>query len=114
MGPTGHKGRGSSGACQEECLSHPLCNLFNYREHPPSCDLRRCLDASRPSLRVLPDCGAYAVIRRSEADERVMRPHDGYVLFGAPNRMGQGGLLYGGCRGGPEIPAAPGVLIEIA
>eukprot|EP00929_Paragymnodinium_shiwhaense_P063816 TRINITY_DN31931_c0_g1_i2.p1 TRINITY_DN31931_c0_g1~~TRINITY_DN31931_c0_g1_i2.p1 ORF type:complete len:1067 (-),score=220.76 TRINITY_DN31931_c0_g1_i2:57-3257(-) len=112
VGPLGVDGRESVNACEAQCRGNHLCNLFNYRRNPPSCDLRRCLDIRQPELMESPDKEVHAFVRREELDELVAPSHDGYVMFGAPNATGQGGVLYGGCEGGPELPEA-GVQINI-
>jgi len=112
VGPQGDAGRGSVEACQQECLASPVCNLINFRQHPANCELRRCLDSTGPLLTEKPDIGVWGLVKRDEAEERQDAPHDGYVMFGAPDDTGRDGVLYGGCGAGPEI-SREGVLIEL-
>eukprot|EP00928_Gymnodinium_smaydae_P021830 TRINITY_DN18546_c0_g1_i1.p1 TRINITY_DN18546_c0_g1~~TRINITY_DN18546_c0_g1_i1.p1 ORF type:complete len:1913 (+),score=396.59 TRINITY_DN18546_c0_g1_i1:188-5926(+) len=114
IGPRGDEGRESAKACERECLlTEGLCNVFNYRQSPPNCDLRRCLNISRLELRPNSDKDVYVHVTRVQADEITMPTHDGYVMFGAPDAAGLGGILYGGCGAGPDIPNDPGVVIQI-
>jgi len=99
-------------ACQAECEAMGFCNFVNWRTRPQSCDLRRCLDATNPRLTISPDDEPWAFVLRDEAHERIEPSHDGYVMFGAPDTTGNGGILYGGCSAGPDIPSV-GVQITV-
>eukprot|EP00927_Polykrikos_kofoidii_P061556 TRINITY_DN56394_c0_g1_i1.p1 TRINITY_DN56394_c0_g1~~TRINITY_DN56394_c0_g1_i1.p1 ORF type:complete len:1294 (-),score=161.86 TRINITY_DN56394_c0_g1_i1:124-4005(-) len=105
IGPTGDAGRESLEACKDLCQASALCNAFNYRYRPPNCDLRRCVDVRSVKLRNSPDKVVHAIVRREELDEHLAPPHDGFVMFGAPDALGEGGVVYGGCGAGPDIPA---------
>lgn len=112
VGPVLSAGRASIYDCQNLCVAHPVCNVINFRVHPPNCDLRRCLDATQPILTESLDHVVWANIIRLEREELIDPPHDGYVMFGAPNATGGGGLVYGGCGAGPDMPEH-GVVIQI-
>jgi len=105
-------GQESLAACHQECLASGVCNFVNYRQQPPSCDLRRCLDATNPVLILSPDDDPWALVLRTEAEERLAPTHDGYVMFGAPDASGTGGVVYPGCQAGKELPAS-GVQIQV-
>eukprot|EP00930_Biecheleria_cincta_P067841 TRINITY_DN5474_c0_g2_i1.p1 TRINITY_DN5474_c0_g2~~TRINITY_DN5474_c0_g2_i1.p1 ORF type:complete len:2016 (-),score=255.03 TRINITY_DN5474_c0_g2_i1:107-6154(-) len=112
VGPMYDQGRESLEACKQRCQEHPLCNLINYRYSVLSCDLRYCLNASSPKLGENPDVDAHALIEFDDADELLDPTHDGYAMFGAPDPTGSGGVVYGGCQAGREIPRS-GVWITI-
>jgi WD40 repeat protein len=99
-------------SCKAECLTNGFCNFINFRQNPPNCDLRRCLDPAHPALTVSADDECWAFVRREELEERLLPIHDGYVMFGAPSYYGSGGIVYGGCQAGPDIPTT-GVTITI-
>ncbi|CAJ1381916.1 unnamed protein product [Effrenium voratum] len=112
VGPDGDRGRASVEACKEACRENYFCNLINYRESARNCDLRYCLNASSPELGSNPDVDVHALIESDDTDELLDATHDGYVMFGAPNSTGDGGIAYGGCQAGREVPQS-GVWITI-
>jgi len=112
VGPMGDEGRANLDACKQACRNSRLCNLINYRESAQNCDLRYCLNASSPLLGQNPDVDAHALIESDDTDELLDPTHDGYVMFGAPDGTGLGGVAYGGCAAGREVPRS-GVWITI-
>lgn len=112
VGPMYDQGRESLEACKQLCRDHPLCNVINYRYSVYSCDLRYCLNASSPKLGENPDVDVHALIQYGDTDELSDPTHDGYVMFGAPDSTGSGGVVYGGCQAGKEVPRS-GVWITI-
>lgn len=112
VGPEGDAGRETLEACQQACRENHFCNLINYRESARNCDLRYCLNASSPELWDNPDVNVHALIEANDTDELLDPTHDGYVMFGAPNASGWGGIVYGGCQAGREVPTS-GVWITI-
>ena len=112
VGPEGDKGRETLEACKQACREDHFCNLINYRESARNCDLRYCVNASSPELGSNPDVNVHALIEATDTDELLDPTHDGYVMFGAPNASGEGGIVYGGCQAGREVPTS-GVWITI-
>lgn len=105
VGPSeGEGGRDSLEACKQACRENHFCNLINYRESARNCDLRYCLNASSPILGNNPDVNAHALIEFDDTDELLDPTHDGYVMFGAPDAVGVGGIAYGGCAAGRDVP----------
>ncbi|CAE7703748.1 unnamed protein product, partial [Symbiodinium pilosum] len=112
VGPMRDEGRESLDHCKQACRENHFCNLINYRESARNCDLRYCLNASSPILGDNPDVDAHALIEFDDTDELLDPTHDGYVMFGAPDAVGEGGIAYGGCAAGRDVPTA-GVWITI-
>ncbi|CAE8619019.1 unnamed protein product [Polarella glacialis] len=113
VGPQDDEGaRTSLDTCKQACVWNNLCNLINYRESARNCDLRHCHSATSPMLRPNEDVGAYAYIKYEDIDELSGATADGYLMFGAPDDHGEGGVAYPGCGAGPEVPKS-GVWITI-